>query len=424
MRKRVEIGELKLGMYVCELDHQWPDSPFGTQSFALKSVDQIKLLARHYNFVFVETDLETPEPELVAPEYSQPASFTHLQRPELELEILKKYASPGGNNGNYVDLVSVEEEIDAIRDTHKQAAALIENMMQQLRQGKNLNTVATREVVSAFTHSIVRNPDALVCFTRMKETHASTAQHSLRCCILALALGRHLGMGQRQLYDLGIGALLHDIGKTRVPIEILECGHVLNEEEIQAYRKHVPEGVVILENTKGIPEASIELVRLHHERYDGTGYMHGLSGNEISQFGHIGGIVNFFDGLTHPRPGHRQVSAHITLKMIYEQRGRMFHPQLVEEFIRCMGIYPIGSIVEMRSGEIGVVVALNRARRLKPRVAIVHDPAEPTEPAVNTVSVVNLADHRNQRGKALEIANVLDENVCDFDPSDYLPVVA
>ena len=421
MRKRVEIGELKLGMYICELDRQWPDSPFDTRGFALKSIDQIKLLARHCRFVFVETDLETPEPALVPPGHSKSASFTHLERPELELEILKKYVSPGSNNGNYVDLVAVEEEIDTIRDTHKQAVALIDNMMQQLRQGKNLNTVATREVVSALTHSIVRNPDALVCFTKMKETHVSMAQHGLRCCILALALGRHLGMGQQQLYDLGIGALLHDIGKTRVPIEILECGHELNEEEIQLYRKHVPAGIIILENTKGIPEESIGLVCLHHEHYDGNGYLHSLSGNQISQFGHIGGIVNFFDGLTHPRPGRRQVSAHIALKMIYEQRGRMFHPHLAEEFIRCMGIYPIGSIVEMRSGEIGVVVALNRTRRLKPRVAIVHDPAAP---AASTVSTVNLADHRNQRGEALEIANVLDENVCDFDPSNYLPVVA
>ncbi len=421
MRKRVEIEELKLGMYICELDCQWPDSPFGIQGFALKSISQLKLLARHCDYVIVETDLETPEPVLATPEHPKSASFTHLERPELELEILKKYASPGNNNDNYVDLVSVEEEIDKIRDTHKQAVAFIENMMQQLRQGKNLNTVAAREVVSAFTRSIVRNPDALVCFTKMKETRVSMAQHGLRCCILALALGRHLGMGQQQLLDLGIGALLHDIGKTRVPIEILECGHELNEEEIQLYRKHVPAGIVILENTKGIPEESIELVRLHHEHYNGNGYTHNLSGNQISQFGHIGGIVNFFDGLTHPRPGRRQVSAHIALRMIYEQRGRMFHPHLAEEFIRCMGIYPIGSIVEMRSGEIGVVVALNRTRRLRPRVAIVHDPAAP---AVDTVPIVNLANHHNQRGEALEIANILDENVCDFDPSSYLPIVA
>ncbi len=421
MRKRVEIGKLKLGMYISELDRQWPDSPFGTQSFVLESIDQINLLTRHCDHVYVETDLETPEAAFENLDNNNAVGFTLLQRPEIDFALLKKLASPGRNNGKYGDLVSAEKEISTIRDTHNKAVELVEDLMHQVRQGSNLNVSATHEVVSEFTDSIVRNPDALVCFTKMKEARASTAQHGLRCCIHALALGRHLGMGKTQLHDLGIGALLHDIGKTLVPIEILECGYDLNEEETRIYRKHVTDGVAILENTADIPAASIELARLHHERFDGSGYTSGLSGNEISQFGHIGGIVDAFDRLTNSRPGHKQVPAHIALKMMYEQRGKMFHPHLVEEFIRCMGIYPIGSIVEMRSGEVGVVVALNRTRRLKPRVAIIQDPAAS---GLNNVLVVNLDEHRNQRGETLEITNVLDENVCDFDPTDYLPVVA
>lgn len=421
MRKRVEIGELKLGMYICELDRQWPDSPFGTQSFPVESIDQINLLARHCDHLYIETDLGTPEPPLETSDSDRPTGLAHLQRPEVDFELLKKLASPGRGNGKYGDLVSAEKEIRTIRETHDQAVELTEGLMHEVRQGNSLDVSATHEVVSGFTDSILRNPDALVCFTKMKEVRASTAQHGLRCCIHALALGRHLGMGQTQLHNLGIGALLHDIGKTRVPIEILECGYELNDEETRIYRKHVADGVAILENAVDIPAASIELVRLHHERFDGGGYTAGLSGNEISQFGHIGGIVNAFDGLTNSRPGHRQMPAHIALKVMYGQRGKMFHPHLVEEFIRCMGIYPIGSVVEMRSGEVGVVVALNRKRRLKPRVAIIQDPAAC---GLNDVLVVNLDEHRTQRGDTLEITNVLDENVCDFDPSDYLPVFA
>lgn len=421
MKKRVEIGALKLGMYVCELDRNWQNAPFATQSFALKSVDQINLLAKHFKYVYIETDLQTPEPAIVSSGDVGPYGITRLERPELELEILKKYATPGIGDDGYDDRISVEEEIEAIRETHEQAINLIEGVMHEVRHGKNINTIATREVVSELTDSIIRNPDALVCFTRMKEARATTAQHGLRCCILALALGRHLGMGQRQLRDLGIGALLHDIGKTRVPTEILDTGHELNEEEKQVYCKHVPDGVAILESTPGIPKAAIELVRYHHEHYDGSGYMLGLTGNEISQFGHIGGIINYYDEWTSDRPGRQKVPAHTALKMMYEQRGKLFHPHLIEEFIRCMGIYPIGSIVEMRSGEVGVVIALNRSRKLKPRVAIVLDPACNK---VISPAVIDLAGHRNRHGEALEIANVLDEKSYEFDPADYLPVFA
>lgn len=421
MKKRVKVEELKLGMYVCELDRQWRDLPFATQSFALKSNDQIEQLAKYFGYVYIETDLQTPEPALVRSTSIHLYGFDHLERPELELEILKKYATPGIDNGGYADRISVEEEIDAIRETHEQAINLIEDLMHEVRHGKNINTVATREVVSELTDSIVRNPDALVCFTRMKEARSITAQHGLRCCILALAFGRHLGMGQLQLHDLGIGALLHDIGKTRVPTEILDSGHELNEEEKQVYRKHISDGVAILESTPGIPKAAIEFVRHHHEHYDGSGFMLGLIGNEISQFGHIGNIINSYDGLTSDRPGKGKVLAHTALKMMYEQRNKLFHPHMVEEFIRCMGIYPIGSIVEMRSGEVGVVIALNRSRKLKPRVAIILDPACNT---VDSPVVVDLVGHRNRHGEALEIANVLDEKVYDFDPTDYLPVIA
>ncbi|MFV1996616.1 MAG: HD-GYP domain-containing protein [Acidiferrobacterales bacterium] len=418
MRKRVKIEELRLGMYVSELDRQWPDSPFVTQSFVLESIDQVNLLARHCDHLYIETDLEA---FFEVSDNHRNTGFTHLQRPEVDFALLKKLVAPGRKSSRYGDLVTLEEEIRTIQEVHSQAVELIEDLMCQLRQGHSLDVSATHDVVSEFTNSIVRNPDALVCFTRMKGVRASAAQHGLRCCIYALVLGRHLGLEQRQLHDLGIGALLHDIGKTRVPIEILECGYELNVEETRIYRKHVADGVAILEGAVKIPAASVELVRLHHERFDGSGYTSGLSGNEISQFGHIGGIVDVFDGLINSHPGHKHLPVHTALKVMYEQRGKMFHPHLVEEFIRCVGIYPIGSIVEMRSGEVGVVVALNRTRRLKPHVAIVQDPAASR---LDNVLVVNMDKHRNRHGETLEIARVLDENVCDFDPSDYLPVVA
>lgn len=421
MKKRVKTKSLRLGMIICEFDRQWQDSPSAKQGFVIKSTDQIKLISTHCDYVYIKSDPQTPGP--VHPGSADIMSYepSHFDRPELELEMLKKYAAPGATRGGYPDRISAEDEIEAVRTIYEQAVNLIDNILIEVRHGKNIKTAATRKLVADLTDSVLRNPDALVCFTKLTTRHAGTAQHGLRCCILALVIGRHLRMGQQQLYDLGIGALLHDIGKTRLPVEILDCGHELNDKEKQSYFQHIADGVAILENTPGISSIAIDVARYHHERYDGAGFMLGLRGNEISQFGHIGNIVNYYDEMTNDRPGHKKISAHLALKMIYEQRGKTFHPHLVEEFIRCMGIYPIGSIVEMLSGEVGVVVALNRSRIFKPRVAIVLDPACNT---VNDPVIVDLVEYRNQRGEVLEITKVLEEKAYNFDPVDYLPVFA
>jgi putative nucleotidyltransferase with HDIG domain len=422
MKKRVEVGDLKLGMYICELDRPWGDPPFVAQGIAINTPEQITQLRQHCEFVFIETDLEMPILATHVDTVPQPpVGFSRLNRPELELEILKKYSDPGFGQDRHADTVNVEEEISTIQATHLQALELMDDIMRAVRHGRHINTAATLSIVSVLTDSVLRNPDALVCLTLPQQIHAPAAQHSVRTCVLALVLGRHLGMRTRQLHELGIGALLHDIGKARVPLEILECGNPLNEEETRILRKHVADGVAILESTPGIPLAAVDVARYHHEHFDGSGYISGLRKNEISQFGHIGAIVNFYDKLTRPSPATGSVAAYTALKVMYEKRATLFHPHLVEEFIRCMGIYPIGSIVEMRSGEIGVVVALNRDRRLKPRVALVLDS---NHQHLDHTSVVDLSRYRNYCGEVLEIANVAENNTYDFDPMDYLPIVA
>ena len=421
MEKRVEVGDLKLGMYVSELDCPWSETPFAPPGFTIRTPEQITQLLAQCAYVYIKTGLTTSEPEVRSDPLLDPSAFYRLDRPELELEILKKYAAPGSGQNKYHDTCSIEDEINEIRRAHKQALELVDDLMHAVRLGGNLDATAAIHIVSLLADSIIRNPDALVCFTHLRQTHAATAEHGLRSCILALALGRHLGMAKQQLTNLGIGMLLHDIGKTRVPQEILECGHERNEEERRILRMHVSDGVAILESTEGIDSSSIEVARQHHEHYDGSGYPRGLCENEISQFGHIAAIIDRYDNLTCPLPGRRAVPPHKALKILYELRGKLFHPHLTEEFIRCMGIYPIGSIVEMRTGEVGVVIALNRMRRLKPRVSLIvgTDQSYRERP-----QIVDLAHYHNQHGEALEIVRVADSNTYEFDPLDYLPVVA
>jgi putative nucleotidyltransferase with HDIG domain len=420
MKKRVETGGLKLGMYVFELDRPWLDAPFGVHSFSITTPELLTRLRQHCDYVFVETDLEMPESSITCDPLQQAYASPGLDRPELELEILRKYSDPGYEQTRYVDKHPVETEISTVRPSHEQTIQLVDDIMRQVTIGRRFTVGPASALISELTDSIINNPDALLCLSLMEQTHAPLAHHGFRSAVLAMVLGRHLGMDKKQLQTLGIGTLLHDIGKTQVPTEILECGHELNDVEQDMLREHVSYGVTILENTDGIPSDAIDVARYHHEHFDGTGYPAGLRGNEINQFGHIGAIVNFYDNLTFPPPGKRAVAGHRALKIMYERRTKSFHSQLVEEFIRCMGMYPIGSVVEMRSGEIGVVVALNRVRRLKPRVRLVMDSnhqhyAEP--------EIIDLTSYRNHRGESLEIARAMENNAFAFNPPDYLPVV-
>lgn len=274
--------------------------------------------------------------------------------------------------------------------------------MDDARLGRALDGAGARNAVTAMTDSIIRNPDALACFIQLKNKDEYTALHSLRVCILALTFGRHLGFTADQLSVLGIGALLHDLGKMKVPSEILNKPGRLTDQEFEIMKSHVPHGVAILERTPHIPAPAIEVARGHHERYGGNGYILGLKMDAIGLFGMIGGIVDSYDALTSDRVYRDGLSAFDALSRMYDARHVNYHPELMAQFIRCMGIYPIGSIVELNSGEIGVVVTVNRVRRLKPRVALALTAEKKRYPAPKIIDLMQTFP-----GRPLEISMVL-----------------
>jgi putative nucleotidyltransferase with HDIG domain len=337
---------------------------------------------------------------------------------EIEQNLLRLNNHPSARP-IYDDLTTLEEEVDHVRETYRAARQYITKIMDDVRIGKNLDAGETREMVVELAESVVRNPDALTCFSLLKKKHEYTAQHSLRVCVLALIFGRQLGFEKDRLRELGIGALLHDVGKARIPLEILDKPKALDSNEIEIMKRHVPLGVEILENTSGIPAAAIEIARGHHERYDGNGYIEGLKGNEIGLYGLIAGIVDCYDAITSDRPYQAGISPHSALKRMYEWRGSAFHPKLIEQFIQCLGIYPVGSVVQLNSGEIGVVAALNRLRRLKPRVVLVSRPDNTPYPHM---PAVNLANRTNRDGQPCEVERVLDSDATGINPAYFLPV--
>jgi len=214
---------------------------------------------------------------------------------------------------------------------------------------------------------------------------------------------------------LGYVGLLQDVGKLRLPKELLDRRGRLSAAEFELAKQHVGHSVEILRATPGLPAELPRIAALHHERHDGSGYPAGLRGDEIGMLGSIAAIVDTFDALTVRRPHADPVSPSAAISMLYKARGVSFDAHLVEQFIRCIGIFPVGSLVELNSGETGVVIAQNAARRLSPRVMVIRDAAGNP---MYTQKLLDLA--RSPRATANEpyrILGTLEYGSVPFDPN-------
>ena len=215
----------------------------------------------------------------------------------------------------------------------------------------------------------------MLLVSRLKEKSAEAHARALQVSIYMVVFGRFLELQRQELELLGLLGLLQDIGKTKLPPSILEKKGPLNAQESEMAKRHVQFSAELLKATPGIPPELLKLVLLHHERQDGTGYPAGLKGDEIGLYGSIAGIVDTFDALTAVRPYAEPLSPSSALSFLYKERGAGYHSELVEQFIQCVGAFPVGSVVELNSGERGIVITQNLVRRLKPRVMVVLDAA-------------------------------------------------
>lgn len=423
MRKKVLTHDLLLGMYVEELDRPWVGTPFMFQGFEITSKRQLDKLKELCVFVHVLSERDRSgvykkKHGAINSDQNVPDSATGSRRDPDKLE--RVLSSAPAKNHWYPDLTTIEEELEHARELETSARSTMYSILEDARLGRSVSTAEAKQVVAGLVESIIRNPDAMVVMTQLKSVDEYTVLHCLRVCILALSFGRHLELSREELNLLGIGALLHDVGKMKVPLEILNKPDKLTEGEFVFMKAHVPEGLKILESARNIAPASIEVVAGHHERYGGGGYVRGVSGEAIHPFALITSIVDCYDAITSDRVYKKAISAQDALTCMYEWRTRDFHPTLVEQFIQCMGIYPIGSVVELSNGTIGVVVSVNRERRLLPKVAVVRDRR------LNPISPSKLVDlhymHENARHKRLEIKKVLPPGTHGVYPVDHLPV--
>jgi HD-GYP domain-containing protein (c-di-GMP phosphodiesterase class II) len=342
MKKRIPVGELRFGMYIAELDRPWTDTPFVFQGFVLSNEQQLQALKKYCQSVIVDVDRSTT-------------------------------IEPRAPRVAYPERASVEQEIGPAKTAYTSGRALMRDVLSAVRIGRTLDADRVRAAVGAMTESVLRNPDALLLFAQLRDKGDYAESHALDVAIYMITFGRFLQLEPGQLEFLGYLGLLQDIGKLRLAKELLEKRGRLSIEEFERAKLHVHYSVEILRATPGLPGDLARIAALHHERHDGSGYPKGLRGQEIGMIGSIAAIVDTFDALTVKRPYADAVSPSAAISMLYKWRGVFYDAHLVEQFIRCIGIFPVGSLVELNSGEVGVVIAQNLTRRLLPRVMVIRD---------------------------------------------------
>lgn len=273
----------------------------------------------------------------------------------------------------YPDRTTFEEELLKAAEVHKRSEEVISTIIQDIRDNKPLAIEKAEDAVAWMVESVVRNPNSLIWLARLKSHNHHTYDHALNVSVYLLSFGRHLGLPKIYLQLLGTAGLMQDLGKVKILPQLLDKRTALTAAECEVLKAHVDHSIEILQDSPDVSPMLLEIVAQHHERHDGSGYPKGLKGDQISMFGAMAGIVDTFVGMTSDRPYGEATSPEQALQQLYEWRGKIFSAEIVEDFIKCVGVFQVGSLVELNTGEVAVIVAHNRARRLLPRIMLILD---------------------------------------------------
>lgn len=361
--KKIHVSELQVGMYVSRLDRDWLGTPFLLQGFTIGSRQDIDTLAEYCEHVWIDALTQTNTSVKTAP----PNKLKKSKPADQKVRPRKKVI--------YVNKVSASEEHRQAFGIHRDAKRITKNLMDQARLGASVNTAQAKETVNTCVKSIMRNPDAMMWMTRIRNEDEYTAEHCLNVCVLAIAFGRHLGLSEGDLQRIGLCGLLHDVGKMKVPPEVLNKPGELTDKEFKMMKAHTLFGRKLLMSSVAPNgyQGVVDVAYSHHERIDGKGYPRQLSASGISPFSRIIGIVDAYDAMTTKRCYDNARPSTDALKEIYRCRGTHFDERYASQFIEMVGLYPPGSIVELANGMVGIVFDTNLHYRHLPKVLVVRD---------------------------------------------------
>jgi len=386
--KKISTAELEVGMFVSSLDRPWSETPFLFQGFPVREQREIEELKQQCRHVYILVPDEEIELSDIAPQRKTEAAYSHL--------IGRK---------RYEVTSSARDELHKVRNSHEQMSHLMVEIENTLKEDRELDLSVITNSIEYMVDSIERNPDAYILLTRIRKYDSVVYKDALSASVWATTLGRELGLERDRLSALAMGTLFMDIGKTALPAKLLNKADRLTDDEWALMKSHVEHGVRILSDKGDAPADVLDIIRTHHERLDGSGYPAAMRGHEIPLLGQIAGIIDFYVSVTSTRPYAKAVSPSNATLMLYQQQGRHFSELLVRNLIQALSTYPTGSLIELSSGEVAVVVSQNPGLRLKPNVVLLLDPEKSP---YGSYPIVNLADYtRGPRDQPVNITKAL-----------------
>lgn len=409
-QKSMLVDQLQVGMYVAKLDRPWIETPFPLQGFYVKDLSDIDTLRRYCREVVIDLVRSRVEADPVRHELGAPVRRQADAVPSVAAAAAAKPRRPA-----YQATVSMPQEVMASRELHAHFAESVTDVYRQLVKGGRVDIATLKEASSRVVDSLIRNPDAMVWLSRVRDKDSYSYHHAFRCAIWGTVFGRHLGISKQALENLAFGMTLMDVGKARMPDGLLNKKGLLTPSERVELRKHVDYSLEILAGLPGIPSQVMQMVAEHHERFDGSGYPNRLLGKAISPLGKIAGLVDTYDAMTSDRPYARAMTSVEAVSRLYELRNTEFQAQLVEEFIQAIGVYPTGTLVQMSNQEVGVVIAQNPERRLRPKLLILLDGDK--KPVVRPRYVDMLTSSHDSAGEPLRILTSLLPGAFGVDPA-------
>lgn len=359
MIKRIPIASLKPGMFISDLNSEWiPHSNLSKRGMIKTDevVERIKKLG--ITEVYIDTSLGGDTQDALLASEVDALNEAALQDVGAMAPIMKPK-------------ISLDDELNVAAKVHTEAVGLVENLIGDVKEKKPIRLEAFEEVADGMLDSVLRNHNALTCLGRIREKDSYLMEHSVNLAVLMSVFGKSLALDKKTMQHIAIGAMLHDIGKIMIPDEVLHKPERLTREEFEVMKQHAVHSKELLEQVEGMPQLAITVAAQHHEKMDGSGYPMGLCGHQISPFGRMAAVVDVYDAITADRVYHRGIPPAAALKKLLEWSHHL-DASLVRHFIRCVGVYPVGSLVLLESGRLAVVIEANEYDQRLPLIKVVY----------------------------------------------------
>ena len=380
----VAVEDLKLGMFVAEPDCPWIELPFFLQGFVLSDQSEIETFAKHCRFVYIDRAFSIgehfrehfnerdarPKFQPVRNDVDSDPMAAELERRQLKRQRFLRYLYEQDDNE---EAVALSQELKYIEPTFENFQVSLHKTLNNLQVEDKIDVATLSGRLGELSDSLNRNPDAVMWLMRLKRADESSFDQAVDVSVYLLLLGKHIGLTGDRLVKLSMAGMLQDVGKTTLPQDLLAKTTELLEDERELIRSHVASSLEILCLQNALPNDVLMTIANHHERWDGSGYPRGLAGNQIGRNAEMAGLIDSFCAMTRSRPYRAALGHQQALEALYTLKDKQFNSALLEQLVQCVGLYPIGSLLELNTGEVGVVIQQNRVQRARPRVLILLD---------------------------------------------------